>query len=121
MTPLSDDPSENLDRFIVEALQQGCIWGLEGPEGWALTASERYPNSNVMPLWSQREFAQGHCQEEWRIYQPVAIDLEEFLDDWLTGMHNDELLVGVNWNQNLEGEELEPLDLLQEFEQEMAP
>jgi hypothetical protein len=49
----------------------------------------------------------------------VAIDLEEFLDDWLPGMHNDVLMVGVNWNADLEGQEMEPLDLLEEFESEL--
>lgn len=120
MTPLSDDWAENVDRFIVESLQQGCAWALEGPQGWALTSSEKYPNSDVMPFWSARDLAQLHCRDEWDGYEPVAIDIEEFLDDWLTGMHKDELLIGVNWNQDLEGEELEPLDLLQEMEQEIG-
>ncbi len=44
--------------------------------------------------------------------------LEEFLDEWLTGMHADEVLVGVNWDQELEGGELEPLDMLHMFEGE---
>ena len=35
-------------------------------------------------------------------------------------MHEDVLLVGINWNAELEGEELEPLDLLEEFELEMG-
>jgi hypothetical protein len=119
--PLSDDTSENLDRFIIEAIAQGCVWGLEGPEGWALCASEKYEESDVMPLWSQQEFAEVHCLDDWQDYKPVAIDLEELLEDWLPGMHEDLLLVGVNWNKELEGEEMEPLDLLEEFEQELQP
>jgi hypothetical protein len=121
MTELSDDISENFDRFIVEVIENGCLWGLEGPEGWALCASEKYSDSDVMPIWCQREFSERHCREEWSEYKPVAIDLEEFLDDWLPGMHDDVLLVGVNWDENLEGDETEPLDLLEEFEQELAP
>ena len=31
----------------------------------------------------------------------------------------DLLMVGVNWNPDLEGQELEPLDLLEEFEAEL--
>ncbi len=119
--PLSDDTSENLDRFILEAIAQGCVWGLEGPEGWALCASEKYEESDVMPLWSQQEFAQVHCLDDWQAYVPVAIDLGELLEEWLPGMHEDLLLIGVNWNQDLEGDELEPLDLLEEFEQELQP
>lgn len=121
MTELSDDISENFDRFIVEVIESGCLWGLEGPEGWALCASEKYQASDVMPVWSQREFAELHCRDEWSDYKAVAIDLEEFLDDWLPGMHDDVLLVGVNWGEDLEGDETEPLDLLEEFEQELAP
>jgi hypothetical protein len=116
---LSDDSSENLDRFIVEAIENSCVWGLQGPEGWALCASEKYDNSDVMPLWSSEAFARVHCVDDWQAYAPVAIEMEEFLEDWLPGMHEDVLLVGVNWNIELEGEEMEPLDLLEEFEQEL--
>lgn len=118
--PLSDDPAENLDRFIVEAMEMGCVWGLEGPDGWALSGSDAHDEVDVMPFWSQESFARAHCQDDWQAYRPVAIDLEEFLEDWLPGMHEDVLLVGVNWNEELDGEELEPLDLLEEFEQEMG-
>lgn len=119
MEELSDDFNANTDRFIMEAIQTGCVWGLEGPEGWALCPSERYNDTDVMPLWSERSLAARHCIEEWLDYQPVVIALEELLDDWLPGMHEDVLLVGVNWTAALEGDEWEPLDLLDEFEQEL--
>ena len=117
--PLSDNDAENLDRFIVEAIEFGCVWGLQGPEGWALCGSEKYETTDVMPFWSQEDFARVHCQEDWKDYEPVAIELEEFLEDWLTGMHEDVILVGINWDQELEGIEMEPLDLLEEFDTEL--
>lgn len=117
---LSDDLDENLDRFIVESLQYGCVWGLQGGDGWALCGSEAHEDVDVMPFWSQQAFAQLHCVDDWAGYTPVAIDIEEFLEDWLPGMHEDLLLIGVNWNQELDGDEMEPLDLLEEFEQEMG-
>lgn len=116
LIPLSDDLDENYGRFLVEAESTGCIWGLEGPEGWALCQSNVNADLNVMPLWSQPEFAQLHCVDEWQDYKAVPISLEEFLEDWLVGMHEDVLLVGVNWNADMEGDEVEPLDLLEEFE-----
>ena len=118
--PLSDNDSENFDRFVVEAIENGCVWSLEGPDGWALCGSEKYENTDVMPFWSQEEFALVHCKDDWKDYQPVAIELEEFLEDWLTGMHEDVVLLGVNWDAELEGTEVEPLDLLEEFDQELA-
>jgi len=120
MKPLSDNIEENIDRFIVEAIATGLVWGLEGEDGWAVCPSERNEELDVMPFWSQEEFAQQHCESDWAVYKPVAIALEEFLDDWLPGLHEDLILVGVNWNGELEGDELEPLDLLEDFEAEMS-
>lgn len=120
MSELGDDFSENVDRFIVESIENNSLWGLEGPEGWAQCASEKYDDVEVMALWSARELAELHCRDEWKDYKPVIISLEEFLEEWLPGMHKDVLLVGVNWNADLEGEEWEPLDLLQELEQDLS-
>ena len=33
------------------------------------------------------------------------------------GGQSDVLLVGVNWNAQMEGDEIEPLDLLEEFDE----
>lgn len=120
MEPLSDDDDVNLDRLVVESLSAGCIWGLQDREGhWAVVPSEQSTEIDVIPFWSGCDLAQQLCSGEWKIYKPTAIDIEEFLDDWLPGMHNDVLLVGINWNSDLEGEEVEPLDLLEEFEAEL--
>lgn len=116
---LSDDFEDNCARFLPECAEQGCVWALEGEEGFALCESEKYPRTEVMPFWSQQEFAELHADGDWADYRAVAIDLEEFMDDWLTGMHEDVLLVGINWNDELEGIELEPLDLLEQLEQEL--
>lgn len=117
--PLSDDLDENFDRFIVEALEQGCVWVLQAGEGYVVCGSENHDDMDVMPFWSQREFAEIHCKDDWADYQPLAVDVQEFLDDWLPGMHDDLILAGINWDADLIGEEIEPLDLLEEFDQEM--
>lgn len=114
---LSDDWEFNYQRFIGEALAQGCVWGLEGAEGWALCASHRNDEVAVMPLWSQPEFAQAHAVEDWSDYKVVPIAVAELLDEWLPGMHEDLLLVGPNWDEDLQGDEMEPLDLLEDFEE----
>ena len=117
---LQDDHDENYELFVEEAIETGCVWGLEGPEGWALCPSVQNEDVDVMPLWSQPEYAQAHCIEDWSVYKPVPIALEELLDDWLPGMHEDLLLVGTNWNKALEGLELEPLDLLEDIDRVAA-
>lgn len=116
--PLTADLDENYERFMSEAEDTGCVWTLEGPEGFVVCASNVSETVDVMPFWSQPEFAQVHCVEEWQGYEVVPVSLEEFLDDWLPGMHEDLIMVGVNWNAAMEGDEVEPLDLLEDFESE---
>lgn len=117
---LADNDEKNYIQFFVDAVYTGCVWGLQGEEGWAQCESERYKNTPVIPFWSQPEYAKEHQQDEWLKYEVTAIALEEFLDDWLPGMHEDVLLVGINWDESLEGEDYEPLDVLQEFEAALA-
>ena len=120
MDPLSDDLQENLDRLVVECLENGCVWSLQDTEGnWSLVSSIDNDSIDVIPFWSAEGLAQALCTGDWDVYKPIAIEMEEFLDDWLPGMHSDVLLVGVNWNMDLEGAEIEPLDLLEEFEAEL--
>jgi len=104
------------EGFIERALETGCVWGLESDDGWALCASARSQKVRVMPLWSCPEIVEIHCRDEWSSYTSVPISLEELLDEWLPGMHHDVLLVGIDWNEELEGEEREPLDLLEDFD-----
>lgn len=117
---LGDDIDENFDLFLAEALGTGCVWTLEGDDGFALCPSVDNDELDVMPMWSQPEYANAHCRDEWSQYKAVPIAVEELLDDWLPGMHGDLILVGVNWNQALEGVEIEPLDLLEEIDRVAA-
>jgi len=114
---LGDDFDANYEQFLHEAAATGCVWGLESDEGFALCPSTINENRDVLPLWSQPEFAEQHREGEWQEYRVVPIALEELLDDWLPGMHEDLTLVGPNWNPALEGDEVEPLDLLEDFEE----
>jgi len=113
---LESDIEENFDLFIEDAISTGCVWALEGEDGFALCPSEENPDVDALPLWSQPEFAKAHCGDEWKDYKVVPIALEELLDEWLPGMHEDILLVGVNFNKELEGLDIEPLDLLEQID-----
>ena len=56
MEPLSDDLQENLDRMIVESLENGCVWGLQdAEENWALVGSTDSDTIDVIPFWSNEE------------------------------------------------------------------
>lgn len=117
---VNEELDELYENFIAIAIDTGCVWGLEGDDGWALCPSESNSDLDVMPLWSEPEGAKVHCKDEWSHYKPVPISLEELLDEWLPGMHEDVLLVGIDWDEDMEGEEVEPLDLLEDIDKAAA-
>lgn len=113
---LGDDVEENYALFVEEAIDTGCVWSLQNEEGWALCPSIDNDDIDVMPLWSQPEYAKVHCREEWASYEVVPIALEELIEDWCPGLHGDVILLGLNWNDAMEGIEKEPLDLVEDID-----
>lgn len=111
MSKLTDNLDANFQMFVEEVRESGLLWGLRYGEDWVICQSAEFEETDVMPLWSNEADARLHCAEEWADYEPDAIDLEEFLDVWVNDLDEDEVLIGPNWNSDLEGAEIEPIEL----------
>jgi hypothetical protein len=105
---LTADMQANYDRFVRRVKSFGVVWGLKSDEGWAFCPSNEY-DCNLYPFWSDEAYARRHCINEWADYKPTQIPLDEFIDSWLKGMHDAGELVGVNFNSDLAGLEVEPI------------
>ncbi|MFO6422810.1 DUF2750 domain-containing protein [Motilimonas sp. KMU-193] len=113
MSKLTEDVKKNTALFVSDSHKSETVWGLCNDQGqWLSLDSSEFEDSEVMPFWSQAEDAQCHCVDEWASFVPTKLSLEEFLEDWLTTLAADEVLVGLNWNNELDGEELEPKAVL---------
>ncbi|MCG6269674.1 DUF2750 domain-containing protein [Vibrio furnissii] len=111
MSKLTTDIQANLELFIKESQENNLIWGLRNEEGWLSCESTEFEESEVMPFWSSKEDAQFHNVEEWADFEVLEIPLDIFVEDWLITLDEDGVLVGINWNANLDGKELEPSEL----------
>jgi hypothetical protein len=100
---------ESYDRFVERVLESGEVYGLQSPDGgWAVCPSHEVKGASVIVFWSDRAYAARHQKEDWSDYAPAVIPLEEFIDAWLKGMHEDGSMVGPNWDANLCGLEVTP-------------
>jgi hypothetical protein len=108
---LSTDEEANYDLFITRIQETGEVWGLKAKDGWAVCPSLEFETTDVFPFWSEKDDAQIHCAEDWAIYTPAVITLEDFIENWLPGMHEDEVMVGPNWDADMSGLEVEPADI----------
>jgi len=111
-----DIDNEALEAFISAISLNNKIWGLKGPDGWAVCDSLEFEETSVYPFFSSEAAALKLCTEAWKTYVPSSLELEEFLQDWLPGMHEDNALLGIEWNADMEGEEMEPADIAAAFE-----
>lgn len=115
MIPLTADLNANYQRFIEHVQESGQVWGLQSASGWVVVDSAEFEDSEVMPFWSEEGHAKAHCVDEWAEFSPVAIEIEDFVSDWLPGMDEDGTLVGPNWNADLEGLEIEPVEVARQL------
>ncbi|GAA4304134.1 hypothetical protein GCM10023183_17270 [Nibribacter koreensis] len=100
------------------------VIGLESEDGFATSSSNNYEDENKNPIsmicfWSEKALARACSKDGWKNYTPTEIPLSEFLENWCVGMDNDGLLLGTNFDQNMFGHEIEPLDLILEITAEL--
>lgn len=104
-----------LEKFVTTVSKSKKIWGVHGNDGWVVCDALLTENKGVIPFWSTKKAAELHCVEEWGDYSATLISLEEFLDFWLVEVAHDGLLFGLEWNRELRGEEIDPVNLEAEF------
>lgn len=115
MSQLTDDIQQNYALFIQQAQDSQQVWALQFDDEWVVCDSNEQPGRDVMPVWSAEADAQRHCVDEWADYQAAPIALEEFMEEWVNDLAEDQVLLGINWNADLDGVEVEPLTLARDL------
>lgn len=106
---------ELFENFVDEILNTEIVWGLSNEDGWAICDSNDFEDREAIPFWSDEKKAQALCSGDWQDYVPRPIPIDEFVDAWLHGMHEDNLLVGTNWDEELVGPEIEPIMMIEDI------
>lgn len=105
-------------QFIQQTVQQRMVYTLQDEEGFlAQCPSEEHDDTIGEPVivecfWGNKNDAQMCQQDEWQNFQLVDLTLDEFMYDFLLDMDADTKLVGVAFDAQLYGIEVEPIELL---------
>lgn len=62
-------------------------------------------------VYSAAAYARQHATGPWEGWEPASLDVEEFVGGPLQGMHECGDLVGPDYNSDLAGVEVDPMDL----------
>ncbi|GAB2996924.1 DUF2750 domain-containing protein [Psychrosphaera aestuarii] len=110
--------STTINEFFEEVKATQMIWALhdKDSEGWVIVDSIQFEDTDVILLWSRESIAQKSCTEEWASYTPTQISVAEWLEFWVEDLSQDNIIVGLDWQDDGECPELE----LGEFSQRIA-
>jgi hypothetical protein len=112
------DAPKRYEYLIKKVADQEIIWSLSKQDGWAIAADPA--RREAVPVWPHREFAQLCATASWSGYTPRAIELEAWMNRWISGMEKDNRLVAVFPTPNDKGVCVDPsrfdADIRQELE-----
>lgn len=112
---MSNVDESRLDRFCARAAAAGEVWVLTEGDDCAVVESNDY-EAEVMPFWSEKASAERATTGDWACYAVSRIPLDEFIGSWLPSLDEDDYLVGPDWDEELEGDEIEPAELFRRLE-----
>jgi hypothetical protein len=95
--------------FYRDVAQSRTVWAIRDAGGFP--SPKNLSGKRAMPFWSTSSRAEKVIANvaAYAGFEPVAISWDEFRDNWLPGLAQDELLVGVNWSgKKATGYDLEP-------------
>ncbi len=110
----------NKDRFVRRVIDSEIVLHLVSEEGVANAESNEDENQTVLMFWSDSAYAKRVQNSGFEDCELSEITLFDFLYRWLPGMSGDNVLAGVNWNQDLVGREIDPYELRTQIESEMS-
>ncbi len=104
------DNQANFAEFGNTINESERVWALQNSDGdWVVCDSSEFENADVMPVWAKEEDAQKFCVDEWQDYQVASIPLDDFLEEWIGDLNEDGVLLGINWQLDEEGIELDAI------------
>ncbi len=112
-----DTAADKQKEFAESIISKNMVWALASSQGFVKASSQQFEDAQVIPFWSDEDEAGSLNRKGWENYKPASMSVPEFLENWLVGMYNQGLLVGINWTADAsnENEEVEPLDLALEI------
>ncbi len=118
---MQQDPiaKKKYQEFLKTVVKKGKVYSLGNDEGIAsaesfLFRTEQDEAAGMIFFWSEKRLAEVHSKAEWGDYEPQEIPLATFLENVCIGLETDGYITAVNFDANLIGYEVRPLELVLE-------
>ncbi|CAM4279204.1 hypothetical protein MB901379_01403 [Mycobacterium basiliense] len=124
---LTADLELRYQRFVDCVRETSKVWVLVSPDlRGAWVQSNQYVTEDDQPvrvhlIYSAAAYARQHATAEWADWEAASLDLEEFIAGPLKTMHESGDLLGPDFNADLAGIEIEPIELARVLLAEPVP
>ena len=109
-------------RFLNEVIENQKVWTLKNDNGYVSSSSNHFEDENEEPLllqifWSSSKEAKVCSRHVWakENFTLESIELKDFIEFWCSGMYQDSVIVGTNFDHQLFGYEEAPLILARDL------
>ncbi|MGS2721565.1 DUF2750 domain-containing protein [Paraglaciecola aestuariivivens] len=111
-------PEDRFEYALEQMISKQYLWGLYGENGWVMLKAD---DDACLPIWPNKEFALAWVKEDFPNCEPKQIDFEQWMQEWLPGMKNNNTLVLVfPLSEDEEGVMLEAEEMLNCLEEDLA-
>jgi len=109
-----------MQSFIQQLIANNGVYSLIYKDEFSFVGSNIFNLEDGLPVpvwcfWSNVENANLNRQSDWKLFEPEFFPIANFIEDVLVQMANEGYIIGLEFNENLEGMEADPLDLLLEI------
>lgn len=95
---MTEDQNEKLEHILEEIIVKRELWLLQADAGqYALLGDDT--GRSFMPVWSSISEAENAIADEWNGYEVVSMSITEFIG-WLGELHEDQVYLGFNPDEN---------------------
>lgn len=102
------------EHFVQKVASAKKAWVLKNSDGYLQVSSERFAEVDVIPFFSSQKQATAVAASLGEGYVAEALPLEECLEDWWPAMEADNVWLGVDFDEMLEGLEIEAWQVLED-------
>lgn len=112
------DGNARVQHFVARVADWEQVWSLKAESGWASAGDES--GRALFPVWPHPDYAQACASGDWAGFYPEAVEVHDFIRNWLPGLDKDGLWVAVFPTPAMQGVPLAPFTLCQAIEEELS-
>jgi len=85
--------AERYSHLVRQVADFQAVWGLRSPDGWVSMGDDAGGRS--FPIWPHERYAQVFVAGDWSDAKPTAIELDDWIENWLPNMEADGVQLAV--------------------------